>query len=304
MVSTLVGHSSDIDLLNSSGLSALHHAATGPDPRVFILLLGLGCNPYLEDVLAESAVLKGLNNSYLQPLICNSGLDLSILPSRAGDWSNPLWVDAKTKASTVRLLVRCLRNPVLSTMLSFESKSEFGEELPLCSAARFGKTAIIAVLLRAGADIELASALLGTPLIAAASAGQLEAVRMLFRRGALVKPKIPGRFPTAIHAAFSTGRKDIVEWFIKGRFTDQKKIHSFAHYSDQETKYWSGICFLGVPIDAAWKKGSKESTWEYLLFIREETQTWERLVAPAELARVSLVWELRETVISPCVEHC
>ncbi|KAF2113185.1 hypothetical protein BDV96DRAFT_601378 [Lophiotrema nucula] len=253
-VSILVDRNRGINILNHRCESALHYAAAAGDPRIFALLLSRGLSPYQESIMGASPLLVGLLDVRLRGYICNSGLDLSTLPSRVGDWSNPLWVNRETNASTVRLLVRSLPNPILSNMLSFESKVYDDGELPLCNAARYGNTAVMEVLLNAGADIELASAWLGSPIIAAASAGYLEAVRMLARRGALIEPKTPRRFPTALHAALSASRKDIVDWFIKGRFTDQKRIDNFAQHPNQDIKSWSGIRYIGIPVDQAWRK--------------------------------------------------
>ncbi|HUS95967.1 MAG TPA: ankyrin repeat domain-containing protein [Hyphomicrobiaceae bacterium] len=56
-------------------------------------------------------------------------------------------------------------------------------------AASFGDTSIISMLLDAGASIELRTATGETPLMLAASIGQLSAVNLLLRNGA--KPRTP-----------------------------------------------------------------------------------------------------------------
>lgn len=305
MVSLLAKLETRRNVVETVGPSALHHAAVH-QPDAFKLLLELGWDPYLQDLYGYSPICTGLRSRHLLSLVCNYGFDLMTLwTSRAATtYGNLLSIGPNIPVNAVRMLLKRLPQSLVTHLLETESIGQSIVRKPLCSAAQLGRIDIIEVLVDAGADIDGPNDSLGTPLIAATLAGQLEAVKILVRRGAEVFLRCVGRFPNAVHAALSTGREEVLQWLLAGRYTDQRRITDNAEDIERVIKPWSGICWLSVPIEERWKRLSCWSLWEYLLYMEEEKKTWQRMLPPDQIEKVSLVWEMPEAIIAPCISRC
>ena len=91
--------------------------------------------------------------------------------------------------------------------------TRMGKINPLFMAATNGNTAMIDLLLKAGADANSANELGTTPLMVAAAAGNVDAVTTLLNHGAAVNAREQGRQQTAVmFAAAGTARPLFACW--------------------------------------------------------------------------------------------
>ncbi|KAJ4263529.1 hypothetical protein NW762_006348 [Fusarium torreyae] len=110
---------------------------------------------------------------------------------------------------------------------------------PLCRAASQNATDKMENCLSLGADTEFEGCPLGSALMIASACGQLDAVKLLIRKGAKVNYTGRHGFLNVLSVARS---RSVWSWLLVGRFNDQPRIKEAAHNEPpSETKPWSGF---------------------------------------------------------------
>jgi ankyrin repeat protein len=90
-----------------------------------------------------------------------------------------------------------------------------GGDNPLHVAAIWGDSEAIALLIRAGADVNSVGDMGYTPLLHAVTYGHLAAVRVLLATGA--SPHVRSEFgTTAVEKAMLSGNPELIAWFTDG----------------------------------------------------------------------------------------
>ncbi|KAI1771159.1 ankyrin [Hypoxylon cercidicola] len=153
---------------------------------------------------------------------------------------------------------------------------------PLCLSASQGVPMAIENLLTLGADLEFEGCPAGTALLAACSAGRLESVISLVRRGAAISYYGASGFRTAIDKTKTPPH--IIHWLLVDRFTDQAKIKEEPHegYSTSPLgiRPWSGITKAELIISEDLERRSDESSKDYWIYLMAQKKRWRGKVVP------------------------
>lgn len=135
---------------------------------------------------------------------------------------------------------------------------------PLCRAASKGSIKMMENCLEMGADLDFEGCPLGSALMIASACGQLQAVQLLVRRGAVVS--YTGRIgPINV---FSVARsKKVKSWLLVGRFNDRLRLHGadevLTRHSDTQVSCWSGIVQARFKLVGWTARHGEESAFEY-----------------------------------------
>jgi len=172
------------------------------------------------------------------------------LPGQLSVWSSANDYYQSEFLTSWRACRRLGKRDVESVHPLLEHQTSSSERFSLLSlAAATGRLACMDELMAARCDIEFEDSTYGTPLMAAASRGRIEAVQHLVRRGALIQYQSKGssssseaRWTSAVLAA--AAYPCIVEWLLAGRFTDQAKLKGSGEAAELDSSPlvpWSGI---------------------------------------------------------------
>ena len=121
----------------------------------------------------------------------------------------------------------------------------------LYDAARFGLLVVVERLIRAGANVDLASSMDGfTPLMAAASEGQIEAVHLLLDRGAAVGARDQLTGTTALHWAVFASRPSEIR-----SYRTLSGPHDTYYVPQKDAPLIDLLLARGAPVNVADKEG-------------------------------------------------
>ena len=155
--------------------------------------------------------------------ILNSGLDLGGVHPDFGSALHSNWNRPRryTDANILRLLLRRLGRETSKRLLNFKPKYR---HTPLYFAAGAGQLHIAKVMLSWGAEPDLEGGPFGTPLMAAATYGRLEVVKILVWAGAAVCYYSPELEKCV--SAYSAAKlfPEIQWWLLVERWKEQKRI--------------------------------------------------------------------------------
>ncbi|KAI0909632.1 ankyrin repeat-containing domain protein [Ustulina deusta] len=160
-----------------------------------------------------------------------------------------------------RLIHRYLRR---EEPLKVSDSVAIGESSLLYLAASKGLIVAIDDLLSIGIDTEGEVCEGGTALTIAAAHGQLDVVKYLIRRGAKVFHESRGLRGSALVAAH--GKKEVLQWLLVDRYTDQAKITNANPNEDEEDRQvreWTGAIQVRLSLKWEWKKRRTETMLEY-----------------------------------------
>jgi ankyrin repeat protein len=128
--------------------------------------------------------------------------------SAQGDGMTALhWAANREDLEMTRLLLAAKANP--------EGETRVGGVTPLILAARSGNAAVLAALLKAGADPAKAASTGATPLMWAAASGSVEAVRTLVESGADLNAREKTNGQTALMFAAWENRGDAIRLLVE-----------------------------------------------------------------------------------------
>ncbi|KAI1124252.1 ankyrin repeat-containing domain protein [Nemania abortiva] len=133
-------------------------------------------------------------------------------------------------------------------------------------AASTGLVAGVDDLLSIGIDIDVEVCDEGTALTVAAAHGQLEVVKYLVRRGAKLSNQSSGSHEGTSAWMVAYEQKEVLQWLLVDRHTDQSKImhaNADADGEDRQVKEWSGVTQAKMPLKWEWEKRRGESMLEY-----------------------------------------
>ncbi|KAI0437067.1 ankyrin repeat-containing domain protein [Xylaria telfairii] len=139
-----------------------------------------------------------------------------------------------------------------------------GKSSLLYLAASSGYVAAVDDLLSIGLDIETEVCEEGTALAIAAAHGQFDVVKYLARRGAQLFRGF-GRAGEGVMAA-TRGQKEVIQWLLVNRYTDQAKITNAdpnADQGDRNIREWTGVVQVRVLLKWEWEKRRAETMLEY-----------------------------------------
>ncbi|KAG4431734.1 hypothetical protein IFR05_012789 [Cadophora sp. M221] len=214
MLRLLVQYGVDLSIRDERGRSALHLAFEREDETMAEALIELGMDPLCQSDSGEAALQCGI----LNPEIDEESL-LKHLPS----------LDTIQSVSAGSLLgSACFyeREAIVGELLKRAPQSSFPDYVnttsplgtPLYAAACAGNLKLTEVLLEYGTTIDLLGGSMGTPLLVACEFGRMEVVKLLLKRGAKLSCEGADQLSmTAMCAARS--HKDIK--IILQRFMDE-----------------------------------------------------------------------------------
>ncbi|KAL6716867.1 hypothetical protein ACLMJK_004779 [Lecanora helva] len=198
MLDLLKERGADFGAINEFGCNALHQACSGGSTTVIPGLLELGLNLLEKDLLGWTPLhhavyfyqrnLPLVIQQYVPiPELSPSLLSSLISRSIVSNCDNYIWI------------LNQLTKDQKADALNAENPDQCP---PLHNAALRGTTKTLEILVDAGADIDLRSAKIGTPLQCAAMMDRMEAVQLLAKKGAKLRAfKSDGSESNAIDAA-------------------------------------------------------------------------------------------------------
>jgi ankyrin repeat protein len=125
-----------------------------------------------------------------------------------GDGSTALhWAADREDLEMMQMLVRAGAN--------VNAKTRLGDITPLLMAAKSGNSAVVDLLVKAGADTKAVSTTGTTPLMLAAASGNADAVRILLNAGVPVNAKDLYQGQTALMFAAALNRADVIKVLLE-----------------------------------------------------------------------------------------
>ncbi|KAI0383992.1 ankyrin [Hypomontagnella monticulosa] len=275
--------------LHASGFNyenTLHYSAHFPSTTIyqnkgmFTALFHLGLDPHLETSFGLSAIQSAMCRVDFAAVILNGNYEVHkanpfpwYLPMNA--LGHQMWI--LTKA--FQLFWRKIPHSDLRRIANTEPIDCWS---PLCRFASLGALVAVENLITLGADIEFEGCPEGTALMAACSAGRLESVIFLVRRGAALSYFGRDGFRTAVDR--SKTPQSIIEWLLVTRFTDQPKIMDVSSDGSSTgsavVRPWSGIRKAELVISGYLERCSDESSIDYWIFLMAEKKEWGGRVVP------------------------
>lgn len=220
LVRVLVKGGANVRLRSHVGETALHFATRNGAKDVVILLM-TGSYLRVKDVLGLSALWKAIRQTSAFPM---SFLVNLAPPSEVYDLQGYTILKAAViyrSAIEVKMLLRRVPTGHLPRLLNHRAV----DGTPLLLAAKVPKVDTIALLLDAGAHLELEGSEHGTPLMAACATGRDAAVKSLVARGARTSYVKDGEAYSAITAA--KYHPPVRRWLLVGRFQEGPKLLTY-----------------------------------------------------------------------------
>ncbi|KAK1573697.1 ankyrin repeat-containing domain protein [Colletotrichum navitas] len=166
----------------------------------------------------------------------------------------------------LRLMYRRLGHDFMRQISEIEADDGHEPFNILCFSAHYGLVDEVKVLLGEGCDIEFEGSAAGTALMAAASMGRIDIVKLLVYAGARIQYKKNEGWRSAVTAAKDF--PDVLNWLLVGRFTEQSRIEesSVDWSSDSEVNvcFWSGYWAGVFPLEGKYTRGWGDSMLRWL----------------------------------------
>lgn len=282
----LINAGADLKTSNFAHDTPLHAAADGMDEpakaaqeEMFATLVQYGLDPHQPNTDSSWSPLHlGMRRGSFASLLLNT--DLRIDQCEPFSWNGSYgMVPMAWLTSHYVLFLRKLGLERMRRLAHLEPSNTWA---PLCIYASMGNIIAVMNLLDLGARLKFEGCPSGSALMAACSAGRLETVKLLVRRGASITYHGPNGTRSAVDIA--RRNKAIVDWLLVGRFTDQKKISDSAvpgsSPDEVETQPWSGPVTAELVVSGSSQRQADESAkqyWGRLMAIRKD---WRGKVVP------------------------
>lgn len=245
MISNLENDNMFIDVTSRRGGTILHALNDSgiAAPKMFSHFLSKGADPHRHGMSFCGPITGAFRHEpafvALGVYMLNTGLLASVDKNDKGNPLSQLISHCGRDLQLLKMTVRFLKSHNMCGRF-LEHRNEV-DATPLCNAAIAECMPGIDFLLGIGADINKEGCFQGSPLMAASHFGRLEAVKMLFRNGALTSyASEEGLYRNA----FTAGRhhRRIIHWFLVGRFQDQNKLAQTSYESAEglTERPWSG----------------------------------------------------------------
>ena len=222
LVRVLIKGGADVQLRSQIGETALQLAARCGAKDVFVLLM-TGSDLCAEDVIGRSALWEAIYRKWVFPI---SFLVNLAPPSEAYEYQRYTLLNvviANRTTTEVKILLRRVPPGLLPRLLDHRAIGG----TPLSFAATVPRVDMIALLLDAGAHLELEGSDHGTPLMAACATGRLAAVRLLVARGARTSYVKDAE----VYSAFAAAKyhPPVRRWLLVGRFQEGPKLLTYKN---------------------------------------------------------------------------
>ena len=226
----------DFNITDMSGHNCLWYAMESEEPSAFLFLDKSRFSLHTIDEDGRSYAQIAFSKSYrMDTYFLNEDFDLTICTQRKGSILQIVTGDP-------RILKRVIRRLPSHSLQAMLDSHGVNWNSALYIAATESSPENIAILLDAGAKIDLEGGPHGTPLMGACEAGNLGTVKFLVRRNAEISyVNENGRMVSGLSLA--KYHPVVVRWLLVCRYTDQEKICWYENGDEdmRETKPWSGI---------------------------------------------------------------
>lgn len=244
---------------------------TDNQPKIWDFMLAEGISPYQLDTFGCSAVHFAMTHpsQTCLRLFLRRLIDVFEINKISWDgeplnrilvWARGRSIAAKLIkiAESYHLISRCLGDqctPIYSKSITT------GTDSLLYRVASLGLVEALDNFLVIGIGLEWECCDQGTVLMIASANGRLEAVKYLVRKGAQLQYTVNGNERSAISAAH--GHREVIDWLLIGRFSDQHKLAASAMRGDAPIRAWTGVTSIPIPLKWEWRQMRDESLLEY-----------------------------------------
>jgi ankyrin repeat protein len=270
MATQLSEKESRLGCFDVAGRIALHLAAGASDPKLFIHLIDIGFDATLKDHHGLTPIHYCLRNRYLVSYVLNKGLDFDCF---ALDTQSEYLSSPPQENVPLGKLLKRVSSSCRNSLLAIEPRKE---TFHLCYAAMTGDLRSMDILLKAGVDVNMQGRHSGSALITACLAGILDSVRFLVRHGATFNSSLRGMHVHAIEAAHAYPQ--IIQWFLVGRYIDQRQIPQMSSDPQREIQWWSGVVEIGIPLERAFARQQGQSLWDHVRYVYGQRHRWEEML--------------------------
>ncbi|KAF5559913.1 hypothetical protein FNAPI_4493 [Fusarium napiforme] len=171
--------------------------------------------------------------------------------------------------SQVKRLYRSLPPHDAGVLLNMRSRFQ---GTPLCLAVFQNNAAMTGLLLDLGGDVDKVGCWFGTPLMCAITFGNLELVKLLVRRGAVLEYTDENE-ELVSGLEKSLTYPDITRWLLVGRFQDQRMLGDKAFNDECAIRPWSGKTEYTTLLKGSHRRRWEESTLDYCKRLSELKRT-------------------------------
>lgn len=282
----LINAGANLKASNYETETALHVSAYGnhsvpaktTQGEMFATLLQHGLDPHQLTTTSWSPIHYIMRRCSFVPLVLNS--DLRLEKSEPFPWNGLEDMVPMTWLTCHHgLFLRKLGLERLRKLAHLEPSETWA---PLCIYASMGDVVALTNLLDLGASLDFEGCPSGSAIMEACSAGRLQIVRILVRRGASISYHGPNGFRSAVNVA--RRNKAIVGWLLVGRFTDQKKISDSAipgsSTDEFDTQPWNGPVKAELIISGPSQRREDESAKQYWVRLMAIRRDWRGKVVP------------------------
>ncbi|KAI9687050.1 MAG: hypothetical protein M1822_002460 [Bathelium mastoideum] len=217
----LVEAGADLELCNIWGQQMLHRTASRGHASIVAYLWSRNLRLTSTDSIGGDACLAGFvsNSRPLRTFLLNCGEDISCSSPVYGSILHEVLLNTVSCLPWVKNIVRRLGTQRALELIN-EKPTHFVTLLYL--AVALNEISVIQFFLNIGAEVDADGGPEGTALMAAATAGRLDAVRLLVDAGASITYWDRGHLMNGVKAA--KHHPDVLRWFLVGRFTKRRFI--------------------------------------------------------------------------------